>query len=151
MFRHLMLPALLSLVVSVSAASAGHYYYYAPQAYYAAPPVVSYYYPPRVAYTPVFAAPPVVVQRPVYVAQPVVVPEPVYVEVPAPTVTYHAPAPVVPASYSYTTVRARGPLWPFGHRDKVEYRVHTPYGTHKYRTRTSWINGTTLYKYDFDD
>jgi hypothetical protein len=95
----------------------------------------------------------VVVQRPVYVAQPVVVPEPVFVETPVvtypSTVTYSAPAPVVPAGY--TTVRYRGPLWPFGHRDKLEYRVHTPYGTHKYKYRTSWYNGTTRFDYDFDD
>jgi hypothetical protein len=83
----------------------------------------------------------------VYVAQPVVAPEPVFVEVPAATVTY--PAPAVPAGY--TTVRYRGPLWPFGHRDKLEYRVHTPYGTHKYKYRTSWYNGTTRFDYDFDD
>lgn len=150
MFRHLMLPAVLSLVVCVSAADAGHYYYYAPQTYTVVPPAVTYY-PPVFSYPPVYVAPTtVVVQRPVYVAQPVVVPEPVFVEVPAPATTYYpAPAPVLPAGY--TTVRYRGPLWPLGHRDKVEYRVHTPYGTHKYKYRTSWINGTTRYDYDFDD
>ena len=153
MFRRLILPAVLSLVVCVSSASAGHYYYYAPQSYYVVPPAVTYYppvFPAPVAQTPVFVAPTtVVVQRPVYVAQPVVVPEPVFVEVPAATVTYPAPAPIMPAGY--TTVRYRGPLWPLGHRDKLEYQVHTPYGTHKYKYRTSWWDGTTRFDYDFDD
>lgn len=132
------------------------------------------------AYRPVFAAPTtVVVQRPVYVAQPVAYPEPVFVEtpvmtgptLPAPTIAVRpvatnpccTPQPIaVPqlhtSSYyptysapGYTTVRYRAPLWPFGHRDKLRYRVDTPYGTHKYTYRTSWWNGTTRFKYDFDD
>ena len=114
--------------------------------------------------------------RPVYVAQPVAYPEPVFVEspvitVPAPTIAARpvatepccTPQPIaVPQVYTsryyptysapgYTTVRYRGPLWPLGHRDKLRYRVDTPYGTHKYTYRTSWWNGTTRFEYDFDD
>jgi len=162
--RHLLI-ALISLTFAVSTIEAGHRIGYYSSGFYH--PVTTYHHP-SIAYRPVFAAPStVVVQRPVYVAQPVVYPEPVFVETPVVTHTPTViPAPVAtdgcctpqPAVVhsphhfpSYTTVRYRGPLWPLGHRDKLRYRVETPYGTHKHTYRTNWKTGRTTYKYDFDD
>ena len=176
MSRHIFLTASLFLVLSSSFANAGHHWGYHPYSYHTYRPTVTYSHYTSMAYRPVFAAPTTVfVQRPVYVAHPVTVPQPVFVETPviqthvvqSPVTTVssvmHA-HPVAPAAvtvvpqtiphhhtHGVTTVRYRGPLWPLGHRDKLRYRVDTPYGTHKYTYRRSWWNGTTKFEYDFDD
>ena len=132
-----------------------HSYYYAAPPQYVVPMGYAYPSPYVVASTPVFsypqvyvAPPTVVVQRPVVVAQPVVVPEPVFVEVPAAVVVQ--PAPVMQVGYA-SSYRYRPPVFPFYNHDKREYRVHTPYGTHKYKYKTSWWTGRTKFEYDFDD
>ncbi|HUG18696.1 MAG TPA: hypothetical protein VMM56_06930 [Planctomycetaceae bacterium] len=147
---------LTTLVATVAETQAGGVYaspYY--YSYYPAPApylVQSSYViqaTPVFSYPQVYVAPQtVVVQRPVFVAQPVVVPEPVFVEVPATVLVQ--PAPVMPVGYA-TTASYRPPLFPFFHRDKTEYRVHTPFGTHKYKYKTSWWTGRTKFEYDFND
>lgn len=164
MIRNTILTGLF-LLFGAAIASAGHpwgYHCYSHHTTYR--PMVTYAQTAPISYRPVFAAPTtVVVQRPVYVAQPVTVPQPVFVETPVmnshvvqspvmtvPAVSYPQPIPH-PQGHGVTTVRYRGPLWPLGHRDKLRYRIDTPYGTHKYTYRTSWWNGTTKFEYDFDD
>ena len=123
--------------------------YVAQSSYVVHSPHVAYYSTPVFHGPQVYVAPPtVVVQRPVVVAQPVVVPEPVYVEVP--TGGYIQPAPTVEAGYA-TSYRYRPPRFPFFNHDKLEHRVHTPYGTHKYKSKTSWWTGRTKVRYEFDN
>ncbi|MBD3676428.1 MAG: hypothetical protein HUJ26_23195 [Planctomycetaceae bacterium] len=157
MIRNLLLTAGLIFVFGTTVTQAGHPWgHHQIYSYHSYRPLATYSSVRTVAYRPVFAAPTtVVVQRPVYVAYPVTVPQPVFVETPV-LQSHVVQTPQVipvpqPSPHRVTKVRYRATLWPLGHRDKLRYRIDTPYGTHKYTYRTSWWNGTTKFEYDFDD